>query len=104
MTESLIRPIEVEIGGKMLRLRFARRAQYRLQGIPHNTDFRGLRHPKRFFATLVNWLWACAIDCPFEIPEELAEAMTPGEGEKSVTALMECIKASTNAPADKEAA
>lgn len=102
MSESITNPVRVEIGGRTLHLRFSKRAQYRLQGIPRNTDFFGISNPERSFATLCNWIWACAVDCPFETPEDIAAEIKSGEGVKAVKALVECIEASSDTATEKK--
>ena len=88
MSESIVPPVELELGGKKLRLRYSRnRFQYRLP------DQRG----KNSFATLVDEVWACAVNCPFANPEELAEIVKVDDADRIVEALNRCFEAGTKA-------
>jgi hypothetical protein len=91
MSESIIAPIEIEISGRKLRLRYSKnRVSYRLP------EQRG----KNSFARLVDNLWACAVNCPFATPEDLADVVTEGDADRIVDALNRCFDAGTR-PDDK---
>lgn len=93
MTATVIEPVEATVGDTPLRLRFGGRAKYRLQSIGKNIDISELYNKRRGFVTTANWAWACAVDCPFESAEELAEAVRTGQAGPLVVAVMDCIRA-----------
>lgn len=107
-TPSLAEPIIVELGDgvgqQKLSLRYDMRAQYRLQQLPRNNNWEDLRHPKRGFSALVNWVWACWIGCPFDSPEDMANLIKLTDIEPLFKTMLDVVKKGTDAPSEAKKA
>ena len=77
-----------------LALRFDTRAEYRLSSIGRAVDDLGeMQHKARRFAFLCDWLWACALDCPYPAPAELAAAVDRAHIAGLLKGLLDAIDA-----------
>jgi hypothetical protein len=77
------------------RIRFSNRALYRVGNLERPLDLSDLRKPKRAFAALAQWLWACLDeppDCPLRTPEDVAEAIRPERIAELMTTLGDAIR------------
>lgn len=103
MIASITEPVTVTVGKTKLSLRFDGRARYRLQSIGSNIDLSEFGKPNKSFVTLVNWAWACSIKCPFEHPEDLANAVESGEAGPLLEAVLQCVKEALQPDEEKKA-
>ena len=96
--ENADKVVEVTVGGEVLRLCYDMRAQYRLQLLPRNNDWASIRNPKCGFSALVNWLWACWIECPYDTPEDMANLLKLDDIKPLFSTIMDVVKKGTGEP------
>lgn len=82
-----IPPLEVKIGGRVLRLVWNRVARYRLSSL-------GAESPGGF-AAYCNILWAADTGRTFATPEAVAEALTDGEEAEAMAAVDKLVADAT---------
>src|SRR5437763_446057 len=100
---AVVAPIDAAISGtQSLRLRFDMRAEYRLSRIGRPVDLGEWKKQARKFAFLCDWLWALAVDCPFDEPADLAASISRDRIGALIEAMFSAIEAGMSETAEKK--
>lgn len=86
--------VRAVIGEHIVELRYSNRARYRIGTLDRPLLLSDINKPKRGFAALAQWLWACLHGDSakhFETPDDLAAALKDDQVQAAIDALGQAI-------------
>lgn len=91
----------VQIGKRVLKIRFSNRAIYRHGTLDRPLDLSEVAKDERSFTALCQWLWATIIDAnPFKSPDDLADEIEEQQVPDLVRTLIDAHKLANPPKAD----